>query len=111
MSLRATHAYLAHRLAVAGYQGPLLFDGRISRVIHRGSGGVPRLINILAHKCLLSAWGEGVDRVNARHLRRAILDTESVRAGPGRLRRLFARALRPVGDEPSLGRDSALGAG
>ncbi len=111
MSRRATYAYLAYRLAVAGYRGTLLFDWRAAGAIHRASGGVPRVINILAHKCLLSAWGEGADQVTARHLRRAILDTESVKAGPGWLRRRFTRTLRSVVTRSALGQDAALGTG
>jgi MSHA biogenesis protein MshM len=42
---------------------------------------VPRLINIVAHKCLLAAYGEGRLEINRRHLRRAIEDTESLHRG------------------------------
>lgn len=112
MSRRAVQDYLAHRLSVAGYQGPPLFDQRLAGAIHRASGGVPRLINVLAHKCLLSAWGEGVDRVNAQHLKRAIADTESVKRGrPGRLRRVLRRTLRPFGPGPAFDGDTAMGTG
>jgi MSHA biogenesis protein MshM len=79
MDSRAVAAYLTHRLAVAGYRGPVLFAPGAVRAIARISGGIPRLINILAHKCLLAAYGEGRSVVTRRHLRRAIDDTESVR--------------------------------
>jgi MSHA biogenesis protein MshM len=42
------------------------------------SGGVPRLINILAHKCLMLAYGEGVHRITAAHLRLAAKDTPGI---------------------------------
>lgn len=70
--------YLVHRLLVAGYAGPRLFPSRIAREIWCASHGVPRLINILAHKCLLAAYGEGKASVSRGHLHRAIADTESL---------------------------------
>ena len=111
MSRATTSAYLSHRLAVAGYRGPALFDAAAVKTIHRASGGVPRLINIVAHKSLLAAWGEGAQGVAARHLRRAILDTDSARGGPGRIRRRIARLLRRADAGPAVGRRAPLEAG
>ncbi|MDA8360910.1 MAG: AAA family ATPase [Gammaproteobacteria bacterium] len=73
-----TQSYLRHRLAVAGYTGPPLFTGPAIRVLYRASGGIPRLINILAHKALMAAYGEGARLVHRRHLVRARDDTESL---------------------------------
>jgi MSHA biogenesis protein MshM len=73
--------YLSHRLGVAGYGGPPLFTRGAVRQIARSSGGVPRLVNILAHKSLLAAFGGGHRLITHRHVRRAIADTESVRRG------------------------------
>lgn len=79
MDNRAVAGYLAHRLAVAGYQGPRLFAPSVARRIGRVCRGTPRLVNIVAHKCLLAAFGEGRATVSLRHLRRAVSDTESLR--------------------------------
>lgn len=68
-------AYLAHRLAVAGYGGTTLFDAAAMRVLHQASRGVPRLVNVLAHKALLLAFGDGVATVGAVHVRHAASDT------------------------------------
>ncbi len=78
MDVNAVSGYLYHRLAVAGYSGPRLFSASLSRAIFKVCNGVPRLTNILAHKCLLAAYGEGRLEVNRRHLRRAVEDTESL---------------------------------
>ena len=67
--------YLAHRLRVAGYRGNRLFTKPAARVVHRLSGGVPRLINIVAHKALLLTYGEGMQQVLPRHAREAAVDT------------------------------------
>ena len=72
--------YIAHRLRVAGYRGNRLFSVAASRLTHRLTGGVPRLVNIVAHKALLLAYGEGLQQVEARHVRSAALDTPAARA-------------------------------
>lgn len=71
--------YLQERLTVAGYRGEPLFNTAAVRLLVRGSGGVPRLLNILANKCLMVAYGEGSRRVLTRHVRRALDDTEGAR--------------------------------
>jgi MSHA biogenesis protein MshM len=71
--------YVAHRLRVAGYRGDGLFTPSALRALHRSSGGVPRLINILAHKSLLAVYGEGRQMVKVRHVRLARKDTEGAR--------------------------------
>ncbi len=68
--------YLAHRLRVAGYRGEDVFGPRAVRCLHRASRGTPRLLNILAHKALLSVYGEGKHVVGAGHVRQAAGDTE-----------------------------------
>ena len=70
-------AYVAHRLTIAGHSGPALFSDGALRAIHIASRGVPRLVNILAHKSLLLAYGEGVRRAERRQVRAAIEDTPS----------------------------------
>jgi len=69
--------YVAHRLTIAGYSGPALFTDGALKAIHLASRGVPRLVNILAHKSLLLAYGEGARRAERRQVRAAIDDTPS----------------------------------
>lgn len=71
-------AYIRHRLAIAGRAGEPLFNVKLTRKIAYASRGIPRLINILAHKSLLLSFGEGATKVQASHVRGAILDTEDV---------------------------------
>lgn len=78
--------YLSHRLRVAGYRGHRLFSASAVRSIHSATRGVPRLVNILAHKAMLLAYGEGLGRVELRHVNAAAADTPSVkRASRSRL--------------------------
>src|SRR5450830_831452 len=70
--------YLAHRLRVAGYTGSRLFSrGAIARLF-KASGGIPRLVNIMAHKALMLAYGEGKQQVSRRHVALAASDTVAV---------------------------------
>ncbi|HKY03055.1 MAG TPA: AAA family ATPase [Burkholderiales bacterium] len=70
-----TAHYLTHRLIVAGYSGAGLFTRAATRVIHRASGGVPRLANIIAHKTLMLAFGRGVRSIGWREAVAAADDT------------------------------------
>lgn len=73
---RDASRYLNERLAVAGYRGEPLFEGAAVRRLVQGSGGIPRLLNILAHKALMVAFGEGVRQVSVNHVQRAVVDTD-----------------------------------
>jgi len=67
--------YVAHRLRVAGYDGARLFSrGAVAR-LYVASGGVPRLVNILAHKALMLCYGQGRQQVERTHVAAAARDT------------------------------------
>jgi len=67
--------YLRHRLAVAKFTGETLFSKGAVGKLYRITGGTPRLINIIAHKALMLAFGEGRQQVFASHIRDAAADT------------------------------------
>ena len=69
-------AYVGHRLTVAGHIGPTPFGDDAIDELHRASGGIPRLINILAHKALLLNYGRGGRRVRPADVRSAAADTD-----------------------------------
>jgi MSHA biogenesis protein MshM len=73
-----TKNYIGHRIATAGYNGPQLFNERAMQLVYRASKGVPRLLNILCHKALMSAYGKGARQVDKVHLVSAIKDTDGV---------------------------------
>lgn len=81
--------YIAHRLLVAGYVGPRLFLPQALNQLYAAAGGIPRLINILCHKALMAAYGQGMHAVNRAHMRMAIQDTHNgetrIRPHPHRL--------------------------
>ena len=67
--------YLAHRLRVAGYSGSRLFSRGAVAKLYSASGGIPRLVNILAHKSLMVAYGQGKQEVTRAHVVLAARDT------------------------------------
>ena len=73
--------YLSHRMATAAIDENTdiaVFTPRAATAIARYSGGVPRLINVLAHKCLMLAYGEDIQRVTVAHVHLAAKDTPGV---------------------------------
>ena len=68
--------YLIYRLGVAGYKGNNVFEPNAMKRLFRASRGIPRLINILAHKSMMSAYGQGLKYVDKNNMRAAIKDTE-----------------------------------
>ena len=71
--------YIAHRLRVAGYNGARLFSRRAIARLYRASGGIPRLVNILAHKALMLCYGQGRQEVGAAHVAAAARDTIAIK--------------------------------
>ena len=60
-----THAYIKHRLQVAGAKR-MLFSAESIPAIHRHAGGVPRLINTICDNCLFEAYLGKLGQVNAK---------------------------------------------
>lgn len=75
LSQKGFISYLHHRLLHAGCVNQKLFSSGAQWLLYLGSGGVPRLVNILAHKTLISAYGKNKRRVGILHVAAAIADT------------------------------------
>lgn len=71
--------YISHRMLLAGYQGGRLFEAKAITLLTRASKGIPRLVNILCHKALIAAYGQGSKLVQSKHMNAAIRDTESIK--------------------------------
>jgi len=80
-----TRAYIRHRLRVAG-QADRVFTDRALRVVHRASGGIPRLINSICDRALLGAYTRDERRVGAVVARRSAREVSGAAAGPRRAR-------------------------
>lgn len=108
-------AYLEHRLTMAALSDATdikVFEVDAARAIAHFSGGVPRLVNVLAHKCLMLAYGENEHRVNVLHVRAAAKDTPGVRPpqpwwrrwrGPWGREQAVGVSTRQLGDNPPGG--------
>jgi len=68
--LNETAAYIQHRLEVAGCKRRLFTKGAL-HLVHRLSGGVPRVINTICDRALLGAYAKQRDRINRRLVRKA----------------------------------------
>lgn len=82
MAAHRVPAYLSHRLTTAAlseFTDIEVFEKEAAQHIAYYSAGVPRLVNILAHKCLMLAYGENRHRVTEQHVRLAAQDTPGVR--------------------------------
>ena len=58
-----TAAYVAHRLTIAGGGAVVTFTSRALDLIHRHSGGIPRLINLICDRSLLGAYSARSSRI------------------------------------------------
>jgi hypothetical protein len=87
---RETFAYVRHRLSVASHgKARAVFTGRALSHIHRLSGGVPRLINMLAHRALLAAFAVERRRGAVRDVRKAHREVSAIPL-PVQVRRSWA---------------------
>jgi MSHA biogenesis protein MshM len=77
---RSIADYIAYRLSSAGYRGATLFSRAALSLLYRASGGIPRLMNVIAHKAMLAAYGEKSEKVTRSHMARAIADTQESRS-------------------------------
>ena len=77
-------AYLHHRLTVAGLIGENLFTPRAIKCLARASRGVPRLVNLLAHKALLAGYGKGAKKVGHSQALAAVRDSAAALTFPRR---------------------------
>jgi type II secretory pathway predicted ATPase ExeA/outer membrane protein OmpA-like peptidoglycan-associated protein len=76
LALTETQAYIDHRLATAGYQGPHLFTQGAIRCIWDHSRGVPRNINTLCFHAMLLAFAEHAKSIETRIVEEAARDLD-----------------------------------
>src|SRR5262245_28120891 len=97
-----TGRYVLHRLRIAG--GPAtadIFSPAALRLIYRYSGGVPRLINIAAHRALLAGYTREQRTIGPALMRHVLAELRVDDAGSrarrhGRLRALAAAGIALV---------------
>jgi len=67
----ASDAYVRHRLTIAGGAGSVRFTSQALALVHRISGGIPRLINLLCDRALLAGFSVQSDRITRDMVRHA----------------------------------------
>jgi MSHA biogenesis protein MshM len=77
MDADQVYQYVNHRMTVAGYRGAELFDRKCCSLLFKASKGTPRIVNVLCHKALMLAYGEGLQKVTKQHVKLSIKDTEA----------------------------------
>ena len=114
MRLERVPVYLLHRLgrAAAGSHTDIqVFEPAAAQAIARLSRGVPRLVNVLAHKCLMLAYGEDVHRVSVAHVTLAAHDTHGIALSRPWWRRWRGFWAWPTKGAPQSLRDGSVGSG
>jgi general secretion pathway protein A len=79
LTRRETFTYVRHRLAVAGgAEASRIFTTPALFLVHRYSGGIPRLVNMIAHRATLAAYVKRRHRVGIGSVRSAYREIRNV---------------------------------
>ena len=76
-----TEDYITHRLVVAGSHGGVKFSRRALSTIYRLSEGIPRKINLLCDRAMLSAYVHETNLIDHTHVRQAWSELEGPEGG------------------------------
>ena len=83
LSHAETASYVTHRLRVAGADNGLTFTPRALRLIYQSSGGLPRRINLLCDRALMTAYVRETRCVNGSIVRQSARDLNGGRRAGG----------------------------
>lgn len=87
-----TRGYIEHRLRHVGWKQRPGFDDEAFELIHAASAGVPRRINTLCNRLLLSAFLDEAERIDAARVLRVEAELSAEIGGDARRHRLLAAA-------------------
>ena len=82
LSLPETAEYVRHRVVVAGGEGKVGFTSDALASVHRLSGGVPRLVNLICDRALLAGYVNGSRTITAGMVREAAEEVAGDRPAP-----------------------------
>ncbi len=85
LDARETREYVHERLMIAGHPTGDLFTGQALRAVHRFSGGIPRIVNVICDNALLTAFSEQSAKISAPAVEGAAKDLglSDMTTGPG----------------------------
>lgn len=76
LTLEETKGYIQHRLTLSGSTGRPYFTDHAIKRVYQSSGGIPRLINSICDKAVLSAFIKSSDEIGFWDVRRAVGELE-----------------------------------
>ncbi|MBU2863494.1 AAA family ATPase [Reinekea marina] len=68
LDAKETRQYIQFRLQQCGYNGHELFSDAAIKKLHKVAQGIPRMINVLAHKSMMAAYAEQKKFVEIAHV-------------------------------------------
>lgn len=77
LSMDLLDDYLAERLIKAGHNTGKLFNKKTKKLLWKKSKGIPRIVNILAYKAMLSAYARDEVHVSRDDVLRALQESKS----------------------------------
>lgn len=96
LTLAETQAYILHRLKLAGWQLDPRFKEEAFALVHRFTGGVPRVINTLCDRLLLFAYLEELHEIDAQAVKVVVDEIQQDLAAPTELKGCPQEAVNPV---------------
>src|SRR3990167_6241249 len=78
LNLEELETYLCYRLSMSGYTLGSPFTRKALRLLYKQSQGIPRVINILAHKAMMVSFGKNAKKIDHRAIKAASQDTQDV---------------------------------
>src|SRR5438552_3004660 len=90
-------AYIAHRLTIAGGSAAVTFAPKALQDVHRLSGGIPRLINLICDRALLAAYSVRANRITPEMIDHAAESLDLRTSGKTRFGWVRRRPLTSVG--------------
>jgi len=79
LSRSETRQYVMHRLSVAGAANSIIFTARAWTLLHQYCAGIPRRLNLLCDRILMTAYVRGAHRITARIVRHSLRDLSGPR--------------------------------
>ena len=71
LSREETSAYIAHRLSIAGGGAAVSFAPKALDLVHKYTGGTPRLINLVCDRALLGGYSARTNRITPEMVKHA----------------------------------------
>ncbi len=81
LTLEDTGNYIHHRMKIAGSEEDI-FTSKAIAMIHKQTGGVPRLINMICHNALVLAYADGKEKIDDKVMQSVVQVTRDIAVLP-----------------------------